>query len=79
MLRIGSIPVVSSYGIGERLAEFQNRYHESQIDFDMHEGNQYDVIRELNNGVKMSPFFPSPGGFKKLSADGYGGVGKADL
>lgn len=60
MLRVDSIPVVSSYGIGKRLAGFQNRYHESQIDFDMHEGNQYDVIRELNNGVKMSPFFPKP-------------------
>ena len=51
ILRIGSIPVVSIYGIGERLANFQHIYRERKIDFDMHEGNQYDVLRELNNGV----------------------------
>lgn len=48
-LRIGSIPVVSSYGISEYLAAFQNIYKNTPINFDIHETTQFDVLKELNS------------------------------
>lgn len=48
-LRIGSIPILSSYGIGENLARFQAACDEGLINFDMQEGSQFDVMRALHN------------------------------
>lgn len=49
-LRIGSIPIVSSYDIGENLAAFQSIYDDATISFDMHETTQFDVLKELHSG-----------------------------
>lgn len=55
-IRIGSIPVVSSYGVSERIAEFTTSYtSDVNVIIDMHEGNQDDVVKELEeNKIDMA-------------------------
>ena len=48
-LRIGSIPIVSSYNVGKNLATFQSFCKGATINFDMHETTQFDVLKELHN------------------------------
>lgn len=55
-IRIGSIPVVSSYGVSEKIAEFTTSYtSDVNVIIDMHEGNQDDVVKELEeNKIDMA-------------------------
>ena len=55
-IRIGSIPVVSSYGVSEKIAEFTTTYtSDVNVIIDMHEGNQDDVLKELEeNKIDMA-------------------------
>ena len=47
-IRIGSIPVVSAYGVSERIAEFTTFYtSDVNVIIDMHESSQDDVQKEL--------------------------------
>lgn len=54
-IRIGSIPIVSSYGVSEKIAEFTTSYSSDiNVIIDMHEGRQDDVLKELDeNKIDM--------------------------
>ena len=55
-IRIGSIPVVSSYGVSEKIADFTTSYSSDvNVIIDMHEGSQDDVLKELEeNKIDMA-------------------------
>lgn len=55
-IRIGSIPIVSSYGVSEKIAEFTTSYSSDiNVIIDMHEGSQDDVLKELDeNKIDMA-------------------------
>ena len=50
-IRMGSIPIVSSYGVANRIAAFTSNHNDYKICFDMHENNQAYVVKELLEGV----------------------------
>lgn len=50
-IRMGSIPIVSSYGVARRIAEFTNLHKDENICFNMRETDQFFVVKELNEGV----------------------------
>jgi DNA-binding transcriptional LysR family regulator len=49
-IAMGSIPVVSSYGISNQIAVFNGRQTRN-ISFDMHENSQSAVLKELQDGI----------------------------
>lgn len=50
-IRIGSIPIVSAYGVSKNIAEFTTSYSSDiNVVIDMHETNQDEVLKELFSG-----------------------------
>lgn len=50
-IRMGSIPIVSSYGIAKRIASFVKLNRNGKVSFNMHESDQRAVKKELDEGV----------------------------
>ncbi|MEG0797946.1 MAG: LysR family transcriptional regulator [Acidaminococcaceae bacterium] len=50
-VRLGSIPIVSSYGVANQIATFTTVHREKNIYFDLHENNQFSVIKELLDDI----------------------------
>ncbi|MDY4920532.1 MAG: LysR family transcriptional regulator [Phascolarctobacterium sp.] len=50
-IRIGSIPVVSSYGVSQHIADFTTSHtNDINVIIDMHEASQDEVLSELDEG-----------------------------
>lgn len=51
IIRLGSIPIVSSYGIANKIALFTKQFANNNICIDMYESSQFDVVNAIKNDV----------------------------
>jgi len=51
IIRLGSIPIVSSYGIANKIALFTKQFATNNICIDMYESAQFDVVNAIKNDV----------------------------
>lgn len=50
-ITLGTIPILSSYGITNIIAEFSAKYNNANICFDVNEDNQSNILRELQTEI----------------------------
>lgn len=50
-VRMGSVPIVSAYGVANKIAHFTSIHREKNLCFDMHESTQSQIIKELQANI----------------------------
>ena len=56
IIRVASIPIVSSYGIANKIALFTKQFANNNICIDMYENTQFDVVNAIQNDVSDLAF-----------------------